>query len=99
LARTSAARRAGALSRPLFAQVYGRRSDLGPPHAVGVAHFTQSADEVAAYLFDPAHMGDWDAELCEKGQARFYANIPPGARFVSRPGATRANTTWHPAPN
>ena len=57
-------------------QVYGRRSDDGPPHAVGVAHFTQSADEVAAYLFDPNHMGDWDAELCEKGQVRRHAAAP-----------------------
>lgn len=78
--------------------MYGRRSDLGPPHAVGVAHFTHSADEVAAYLFDPAHMGDWDAELCEKGQARHQNSSLRVARFISRPGATRANSAWHPAP-
>jgi len=48
--------------------VYGRKSDVGPPHAVGVAHFTQPAEEVAAYLLDPNNMGDWNEELCEKGQ-------------------------------
>jgi hypothetical protein len=51
-------------------QVYGRRSDEGPPHAVGVTHFDASADTVAAFLFDPANMSDWDSELCEKSQAR-----------------------------
>ena len=65
-------------------QVYGRRSDDGPPHAVGVAHFPQSASEVAAYLFDPNHMGDWDAELCEKGQVRRHA-AGPGAAPATQP--------------
>ena len=68
------------------AQVYGRRSDDGPPHAGGVAHFTQSADEVAAYLFDPNHMGDWDAELCEKGQVRGLA-AAQRAPHATRPAA------------
>ena len=66
-------------------QVYGRRSDDGPPHAVGVAHFTQPASEVAAYLFDPNHMGDWDAELCEKGQVRRHAAGPGAARATQPP--------------
>jgi len=49
-------------------QVYGRKSDAGPPFAVGVTHFTQSADMVADFLFTPANMGRWNDELCEKGE-------------------------------
>ena len=49
--------------------MYGRKPDGAPPYAVGVSHFTQDADEVAAFLADPANMHRWNDELCEKGEA------------------------------
>ena len=57
------------LTRP-GAQVYGRKPDGAPPYAVGVAHFSQGAEEVAAFLFPAANMHRWNDELCEKGEAR-----------------------------
>jgi hypothetical protein len=56
--------------------VYGRKSDAGPPFAVGVTHFDQAADDVAAFLFHPDNMGRWNDELCEKGQVRRAAAHP-----------------------
>jgi hypothetical protein len=52
------------------AQVYGRPSAGLPPYAVGVAHFEQDAEQVAAFLFSPDNMGSWNDELCEKGTVR-----------------------------
>ena len=51
-------------------QVYGRASAGLPPYAVGVAHFEQDAEQVAAFLFSPDNMGRWNDELCEKGSVR-----------------------------
>ena len=55
--------------------MYGRASAGAPPYAVGVCHFAQQADEVAAFLFSPDNMGRWNDELCEKGSVRHKRGV------------------------
>jgi hypothetical protein len=60
--------------------VYGRRSNAGPPHAVGVCHFDAAADDVANYLCAPANMAAWDSELCERSKVRERRAATPAMR-------------------
>jgi hypothetical protein len=78
-------------------QVYGRRSDAGPPHAVGVCHFDASADDVARYLCAPANMAAWDSELCERSKVRVDAAARGRARTSACvPARMPVHTRNHP---
>jgi hypothetical protein len=80
------------------AQVYGRKVDGGPPYAVGVAHFSQPAEAVADFLFQPANMHRWNDELCEKGEARAgppLCSLCPLVALQRREQSARGRWTSH----
>ena len=95
----------GGARSPSLPQVYGRKVEGGPPYAVGVAHFSQPAEAVADFLFQPSNMHKWNDELCEKGEARARrcdCASPSPLQALSRCAAPRARfegaRRTHPPP-